>query len=170
MIIEFRLNVETEGAMAVGSDARLVAGLWRAGLLTFALLPRRLRRSLEPGRGVLMTALVRRFSALSLSAVGLLAATGFVNGWILVGSFANLFGQTYGRWLLAKVILFVIAVAIGAVNLLRLKRRLMAETGRAQNAGPTAAQLQFNVQTELILGTAVVLVVAVLGILPPAIH
>jgi copper resistance protein D len=106
----------------------------------------------------------------NLTVNNLLAATGFVNGWILVGSFANLLEQTHGRRLLAKIVLFAIAVAIGAGNLLRLKPRLVAEIRRAQNAEPTAAQLQFNVQTELIPGTAVVLVVAVLGILPPAIH
>lgn len=100
----------------------------------------------------------------------LLAAVGFVNGWILAGSFANLFGQTYGRWLLVKIILFGIAVAIGAVNLLRLKPRLVMEANQAQNAGPAAAQLNFNVQMELILGIAIILVVAVLGILPPANH
>jgi putative copper export protein len=55
---------------------------------------------------------VRRFSALSLGGVALLAATGFINSWFLVGSFSNLIEQTYGRWLLAKIILFCFAVAI----------------------------------------------------------
>jgi putative copper resistance protein D len=148
----------------------LVAGLWPAGLLPFALLLRRLRRNLDPGRWRSMATLVRRFSAMSLIAVALLTATGLVNGWILVGSIANLFGQTYGRWLLAKIFLFGIAVTIGAVNLLRLKPRLLAENSPPQTAEAATAQLQSNVQMELILGTAIVLVVAVLGILPPAIH
>jgi copper resistance protein D len=148
----------------------LLAGMWPAGLLPFALLLRRLRRSSDPEQWKAMALLVRRFSALSLGTVALLGVTGFVNGWILVGSFANLIGQTYGRWLLAKIILFGIAVAIGAVNLLRLKPRLASQVSQTQNAEPTAAQLQFNVQMELILGTAIVIVVAVLGILPPAIH
>jgi putative copper resistance protein D len=100
----------------------------------------------------------------------LLAATGFVNSWFLVGSFSNLFEQTYGRWLLAKIILFCFAVAIGAVNLLRLKPRLAIENVQAQNFEITAAQLQFNVQTELFLGIAIVVAVAILGILPPPNH
>lgn len=148
----------------------LVAGLWPAGLLPFALLLRRLRQSADAGQWNSVVVLVRRFSAMSLIAVGLLTATGLVSSWVLVGSFANLFGQTYGRWLLAKIILFGIAVAFGAVNLLKLKRRLVAEPSRAQSVKQTAAQLQFNVQTELVLGTAIVVIVAVLGILPPAIH
>jgi copper resistance protein D len=146
----------------------LVAGLWPAGLLPFALLLRRLRRSSDTGRWHAVCMLVRRFSAMSLSAVALLTATGLVNGWILAGSIANLSGQTYGRWLLAKIVLFGVAMAIATVNLLRLKPRLVAEINRAQNAEPTAARLQFNVQMELILGMAIVIIVAILGILPPA--
>jgi putative copper export protein len=53
-----------------------------------------------------MAALVRRFSAVSLGSVVLLALTGWVNAWVLVGSFSNVFGQTYGRWLGGKIILF----------------------------------------------------------------
>jgi putative copper export protein len=61
-------------------------------------------------------------------------------------------------------------VAIGAVNLLRLKPRLLIENSQSQNAEATVTQLQFNVQTELVLGTAIVIVVAILGILPPTAH
>jgi putative copper export protein len=53
---------------------------------------------------------------------------------------------------------------------LRLKPRLLAESGLSQRAAATAAQLQCNVQMELVLGTAIVVVVAILGILPPAIR
>ena len=143
----------------------LVAGLWPTGLLPFALLLRKLRQTSDPS----VVLLVRRFSAMSLLSVSLLVATGLVNSWFLVGSVANLFGQTYGRWLVAKIVLFGVAVAIGAVNLLRLKPRLSVEPLQSEGTQATA-QLQFNVQVELILGVVIVFVVAVLGILPPANH
>jgi len=139
-------------------------------LLPLVLVLRQLRRSSEAGRAHSIAALVRRFSAMSLGSVTLLALTGWVNAWFLVGSFSNLVEQTYGRWLLVKITFFAIAVAFGAVNLLRLKPRLLAESTPPEKARATAAQLQFNVQMELMLGTAIVVVVAVLGILPPAIH
>jgi putative copper export protein len=60
-------------------------------------------------------------------------------------------------------------VAIGAVNLLRLKPRLKIKNAQMQNVEATAVQLQFNVQAELFFGIAIVIVVAILGILPPAI-
>jgi copper resistance protein D len=147
----------------------LVAGFWPTGLLPLVLFLRQLRQSPEPD-WLSVATLVHRFSAVSLVSVTLLVATGFVNSWFLIGSFSNLFEQTYGRVLLLKIAFFIFAVAIGAVNLLRLKPRLSTENSRTQIFETTAAQLQFNVQMELFLGMAVVIVVAVLGILPPAAH
>ncbi len=148
----------------------LVAGFWPTGLLPLALLLRKLRQTSDSAHWHSVAALVRHFSALSLGSVALLAATGFVNSWFLVGSLSNLLEQTYGRWLLAKIILFCFAVAIGAVNLLRLKPCLEIRNHQTQNPDATVAQLQFNVQAELLLGIAVVIVVAILGILPPSNH
>jgi copper resistance protein D len=143
----------------------IVAGFWPAGLLPLALLLNKLRRMTTPSHWKVVAALVHRFSTLSLVSVALLAATGFINSWFLVGSFSNLLEQTYGHWLLAKIILFGFAVSIGAVNLLWLKPCLALE-----NTEATAAQLQFNIRAELFLGVVIVIIVAVLGILPPANH
>ncbi|HEY1718476.1 MAG TPA: hypothetical protein VGH42_09330, partial [Verrucomicrobiae bacterium] len=68
------------------------------------------------------------------------------------------------------IVLFIFAVAIGAVNLLRLKPQLLDETSSSQNLKAAAGQLRFNVSVELFLGTTVVIVVAILGILPPSVH
>jgi putative copper resistance protein D len=147
----------------------LVAGFWPAGLLPMFLMLRKLRQS---GGAEAMNStylLVRRFSALSLVSVALLTATGLVNSWYLVGSLANLSGQIYGRWLLLKVVLFALSVGIGAINLLRLKPRLSADHPAGQK-DEAVARLQFNVQLELLLGAIIVIVVAILGILPPAIQ
>ncbi|HSY10543.1 MAG TPA: CopD family protein [Candidatus Dormibacteraeota bacterium] len=148
----------------------LVAGFWPTGLLPFALLLRRLRQAPDSAHRHSIAALVRRFSALSLGSVALLAATGFINSWFLAGSFSDLLEQPYGRWLLAKIILFCFATAIGAANLLRLKPRLLVENSQAQRLEATATRLQFNVQTELAIGMAIVMIVAILGILPPPAH
>ena len=148
----------------------LAAGFWPAGLLPFVLLLKKLRQITGLSHWNLVAALVRRFSAMSLGSVALLAITGFINSWFLVGSFSNLLGQTYGRWLLVKIILFCFAVSIGAVNLLRLKPRLTPGRFPAEISEAAAAQLQSNIRVELFLGVAVVIVVAVLGILPPDNH
>ncbi len=143
----------------------LGAGFWPAGLLPLFLLLRKSRQLVNQIDWLSITALVNRFSTISLAAVSLLVVTGFINSWFLVGSFSNLFSQPYGHWLLAKIIFFCVALAIAAVNLLRLKPRLLAEGPPA-----TVAQLQMNVRVELFLGLVIVIIVAILGILPPAIH
>jgi putative copper resistance protein D len=148
----------------------LAAGIWPAGLLPLFLLLRKSRRLRTPVDWLSMTELVRRFSTISLGAVSLLAITGYVNSWFLVGSVSNLFNEPYGRWLLAKIILFCAALAIASVNLLRLRPRLSVEGSLPEQAEANVARLQRNVQLELFLGTAVVIIVAILGILPPAQH
>lgn len=148
----------------------LAAGLWPAGLLPLFLLLHHFRQLTNASDWLSMAVLVRRFSVASISAVSLLAATGFVNGWFLVGSVSNLFGQSYGRWLLVKVIFFCVALAVASVNLVRLKPRLLTESSSPEKATVTAGQLRTNIQLELLLGLAIIVVVAILGILPPAIQ
>jgi putative copper resistance protein D len=144
----------------------LVAGFWPTGLLPLFLLFQKLRKTSEVVQIAAIIPLVRRFSILSLIAVALLSATGLINSWFLVGSFSDLFSQNYGRWLSVKILLFIFAISLGAVNLLRLKPRL-AQSG---NFSIASAQIRRNVFIELILAVAVIIIVAVLGILPPAIQ
>lgn len=144
----------------------LVAGFWPAGLLALALWLRIVRKGSGLHTNELTAAVVRRFSVMSLAGVALLAVTGFVDAWYLVGSFTNLFRDNYGRWLLVKVVLFVITIGFGAVNLLRLKPRLELPPLDAA----AMAQLRRNIRAEICLTTFVIIVVAILGVLPPPGH
>jgi len=138
----------------------LVAGFWPAGLLPFALLFSDLYRNALPEQRNCLITLTRRFSAMSLASVALLAVTGLANSWFLVGPPSNLWRTAYGRVLLGKIALFAIMVGIGAINLLRLKPRI--------SDGAVAAQLKFNVRAEALLSAGVVILVAILGLLQPA--
>jgi putative copper resistance protein D len=146
----------------------LAAGIWPAGLLPMAMRLRELCRDNEPDGAINRAALVRRFSAISLIAVGVLAGSGFVNSWFLVGSWENLLERPYGQWLLIKIGLFAVAVALGAVNLLSLKPRLSAVQTSTLEQERAATALRRNVWVELGLGMLIVMLVAVLGLLPPA--
>jgi putative copper resistance protein D len=145
----------------------LAAGFWPAGLLPLALLLNKLRHVSDPEDWSAITVIVRRFSAVSLGCVALLAVTGIINSWFLVPSFSSLFTQPYGLWLSAKIILFCLTVIIGAVNLLRLKPRLLHGELQSQPVAIVVTQLRRNVLCEIILGTVIVVIVAILGILPP---
>jgi putative copper resistance protein D len=143
----------------------VAAGFWPAGLLPLALLLNHHRRN--PGAEFRSTvAIVRRFSAWSLVCVTTLAASGLTNTWYLVGSLSNLVNEPYGRWLSLKILLFSGAITIGAINLLRLKPCLSASDSPSTVAA-VMPQLHFNVILELFFGTAILLVVAILGMLPP---
>jgi len=135
----------------------LAASFWPAGLLPFALL---LRRLIKTGALPAAHVAVRRFSAMSLATVGVLAASGLVNAYFLVGSFQALVTSGYGRLLILKVVLFVAAVILGAWNFLIHKPGIDVAPGALPS-------MQRKVWIELGLGALIVVVVAILGTLPP---
>jgi copper resistance protein D len=135
----------------------LAAGIWPAGLLPFALL---LRRLVKMGALPVAYAVARRFSAMSLISVGVLVATGLGNSFFLVGSFHALTATGYGRLLLIKLLLFAVAITLGALNLLIHKPRL--------ELVPSAiGAMTRKVWIEAALGALIVVIVAIMGTLPP---
>jgi copper resistance protein D len=112
---------------------------------------------------------VQRFSASSLIAVAVLAATGLSNSIFMVGNFRSLLTTAYGQLLISKIILFFAMVAFGALNLFLLKPKVSAEVfpmgvGERNRA---AHLLLRNVLWELGLGTVVLLIVGLLGVSAP---
>jgi copper resistance protein D len=138
----------------------LVAGCWPMGLLPFSLLCWRLRHSPADSADSL-AAITARFSIMSLCSVALLTGTGLANSYVLLGPVSNLFRTAYGRVLTTKIAVFVLMIGLGAVNLLVLKPRL------ATRSPTTAARLQWTVGGELALAALVIVLVAILGLLPP---
>jgi putative copper resistance protein D len=138
----------------------LAASVWPAGLFPFALL---LRRQMKAGALPAAYANARRFSAVSLLTVSVLAASGLVNAYFLVGGLHALVGTGYGRLLIVKLTFFAIAVVLGAWNLLVHEPSLQTV--------PTApAAMLHKVWIEAALGALIVSVVALMGILAPASH
>lgn len=148
----------------------LICGLWPVGLFPLAILLFKLRRWTGPAKWVIVSQLVRRFSAMSLASVALLTLSGLVNSWILVGSISNLFSTSYGKVLLAKIALFCGMVMLGAINLLRLKPHLAIDLtdGIAAEGEAAARRLQRNIAIEAALAAGVFVLVGLLGLLPPA--
>jgi putative copper resistance protein D len=97
--------------------------------------------------------------------VGTLVVTGIVNGAILVGSVSALFNTGYGRLLLLKIALFCVMVSVATINRFRLTPRIMRSSagGHKQDL----LQLHTNCWIEVTLGSIILLIVAVLGMLPP---
>jgi putative copper resistance protein D len=108
-------------------------------------------------------ALVHRFSAVGIVMVSALALTGIFNAWVLVGSISALLETPYGCTLCAKLALFGLMVALALVNRLRLTPRLGVADGSRR-------ALTRNATIEAAAGVGVVALVAVLGIMVPAVH
>jgi len=148
--------VGTPGNIHVCADAihLLAAGAWVGGLIPLAYV--------LAGSSIEAIVLAKRFSRLGITCVAALLITGIVNAWFLVGRPGALIDTPYGRLLLVKLMLFVLMLALAAVNRVRLAPRLPDASA--------AQRIARNARVEAALGSAVVLVVAVVGVMVPAAH
>jgi copper resistance protein D len=154
-------------AYAVNQSVHLLAsGLWLGGLVPLSVVVFRTARSASGSWFAVMRAALLRFSRMGYVAVALVALTGIVNTAMLVGSLRGLIGTPYGRLLLAKIALFLLMIALAAVNRFVLVPRI-AQEGRPM-AGTTA--LIWTIGIEQALGLAIIAVVSILGTWPPALH
>ena len=144
----------------------LAAGLWLGGLVPLAWLLGRARFPSGTAWISLARDVVPRFSQMGYAAVAFLAATGALNTLLLVGSTHALVGTPYGRLLGLKILLFLAMVTVALFNRFRLLPRLRREA----QASAAAAALACSVLFEQGLGFAILAVVSVLGMWPPAIH
>ncbi len=119
------------GVMAVHLGA---VSVWLAGVVALAWL------ALAGERREVLRATVPRFSALALVSVALIGLTGVVAAWAETRELLP-FGTPYGVALAVKMILFAVALGLGAWNFLdggrgrptpvHLQRRLLAEAAVA---------------------------------------
>jgi putative copper resistance protein D len=103
---------------------------------------------------------LRRFSRFGIVAVAIVAATGGMNTWQMLGGIPNA-GDAYGRALLFKIGLFAAMVGLALYNRYSLHRQIEADPARALRA------LSRNVVWEQVLGFVVLLAVSALGLMTP---
>jgi putative copper export protein/mono/diheme cytochrome c family protein len=157
------------GEVQLVADAlhSLAAASWIGALPPLLLLLARARRiGGEPSRAMAAQA-TWRFSQLGIVSVCVLLATGIVNTCFLVGSMPGLVGTEYGRLLLAKVALFAAMVCLAGANRFRLLPRLI---GSEKPGARVLGHIEHNGFIELLLGLVVLIIVGVLGSMPPAAH
>lgn len=103
---------------------------WLGGLASLALLSRA-RRALGDHAGLFWARIWQRFSVLALTAVGTVIISGSWLTWKHVGNVSEFATTTYGRFLLAKLLLVLALVSAGAYNQFLLTPRV----ARAHAAG-----------------------------------
>jgi copper transport protein len=99
----------------------LAAAIWIGGLAALAVVaPVVLRPVDAAARRAALAAMARRFTPLALGAVALLGATGLVRAVGELGAVSQLWSTGYGRALIAKTALLVVALGLAGLNRDRL--------------------------------------------------
>ena len=147
------------GALHLGIDAAhlLAAGAWLGALVPLVPVVRAAERG-DEARRRFAAETTRRFSALGVASMAALVLSGVGNACYMLSGVSALVDSAYGRWLLAKLAVVALILAIAAANRWRLAPR-----GEFHGLARSAA-------AECLLGFAVVAIVGELGIMIPAAH
>jgi copper transport protein len=129
----------------------LAVGIWVGGLAWLLLGLREGDRRAERAR---------RFSALAVVAVAVIAVTGILRAIPEVGGFGNLIHTSFGLTLLAKAAVFLIVLGLAARNRQRLVPAMQGEQ--------SARSLRRSVGGELALVAVILALTGILSELPPA--
>jgi copper resistance protein D len=106
--------------------------------------------------------MARRFSAMALISVAVLIAAGAGLSWFYAGSWQGLYGTSYGILLLAKIVLTLAILILGAGNFLTLRRV-------ERDPAPLLVRLRRFSEAELGLGFTVILAAASLTAQSPSV-
>jgi putative copper export protein len=146
----------------------LAAAIWPGCLLPLCLfLNDRLNDFSEIGEAKSILGVIRRFSSASILAVSLLAITGIVNSLFVFPDVSIVLSTPYGKYLVAKAAIFLVMVGIGAFNLFKLVPALGSAAWASDWTETPRSALVRSVRRELLLGTIVILITALLGMTPP---
>lgn len=144
------------------------ASAWIGGLaILFTVLLPGLRSVAAAERRSVLAVAIPRFSIFALIAVATLGITGFYAGWLHVGNLSALTSTDYGRSLIIKLVLLLAVLAIAAVNLFVIQRRLARGTGNAGNPA-WSRRLRWTIGGELVLVLLMLAAVGQLTSLQPA--
>ncbi len=143
----------------------LVSGsLWLGGLIGLLVL----WSSLPAGRRVSsLIVVVPRFSNVAFVSVLVLLGSGTWATVLHMPILSAMWTTSYGKAILVKIGLLLVAMLLGAVNLVRTKPRLAAARGRPELGAPTATLLRRLISVETLLITAAVFAAATLSSLAP---
>lgn len=161
-------NSGAEGNVQLIADVvhLIAAAAWVGALVPLALLLRAVRGEQNEPSIAVGRAAVLRFSTLGIVSVGTLVATGVVNSWTLVGSVGALTDTDYGRLLMVKIALFFIMLSVAAANRFRLTPRPKQKLSTIASHD-ALLQIERNSLIEASVGAIIIVIVAVLGTLPP---
>ncbi|MEP6299363.1 MAG: CopD family protein, partial [Ilumatobacter sp.] len=134
------------------------AAAWIAGLAVVGWIV------IPSARPDVLVGVVRRFSRVAAVSVAVLVVTGAVQTVRLVGGPGDLFAVDHGRYLVAKLAILAVMLALANVNRRRVDRRLDDADTVQQHVGP----LRNAMLAEFAIGLVIVAVTAAMVVSPPA--
>lgn len=138
----------------------VAAALWIGALAIVGLV------ALRELDGAERAGVVVRLSSVAAACVGVVVVTGVVQTVRLVGSPGRLFDGRHGTFLVAKLVVLAVMIAIAAVN----RRRVGSQIGRPDGADArSATQFRHAVLAEFGLGLLIVAITASLVVSVPAV-
>jgi copper transport protein len=141
----------------------MAMSVWVGGLAVLVAVLPAATRVLEPtDRTRLLAAVLLRFSPVALAAVTTIAVTGLIQAYVHVRSIDHLINTGYGRAVLAKMLLLVSLVALGAYNRQRAVPRLKALAEGGRPPGAAGLGLRRSLRAEVALLVVVLAVTSVL--------
>ena len=154
-----------DGTIHLASDAihLVAAGAWLGALWPLSILLDRARQAAGPASAAIAYQATRRFSMLGMVSVAAILVSGAINTYEILGMAAFSLGTDYNRLLAAKIGLFAAMIAIASVNRRQLTPRLAHERDHRR----AMRQLRLNSLSEAGLGLLILLIVAMLGRIPP---
>ncbi|HWU40638.1 MAG TPA: CopD family protein, partial [Candidatus Acidoferrum sp.] len=138
------------------------AAVWVGGLLHLTVLRRVLRNS--PQEESLWPTVVARFSLLAMLSLGTMLAAALYLSVSYIGDWGGLISTAYGAMVLTKTALLVVALSLGALNFLNVRR--WTHTGDASGLSERAPVL---IEAEVFIVMIILSAAAALTSQPPAV-
>lgn len=155
------LLLDSTVATAVDLAHTLAAAIWVGGLVYLAVAVAQARQLAEDARTWLTLNLIVNFSVLAAVAVGILLLSGGYLAAQHVGTWTALLGTLYGRLLLGKLGLALLAFALAGANLMLIKPRLSKlYDAEATGGAVTAVLRRFRLLVTAEAVTALLLILA----------
>jgi copper resistance protein D len=143
------------GLLIVEGLHQLGAAIWIGGIPCFLLVLRRLRD------GAAFRLVGARFSRMSMAGVVCILVSGITMSVLYIGSWQGFYGTAFGVMVGAKIVLFLMLLALGGMNFL-LVERLRANPATSINRLRRFAEVEFGI------GIAIFFAAASLTSVPPA--
>lgn len=160
----------TAGTVHLASDIvhLLAAGVWLGALLALSYLLFRPRRIMTSAHVDVSHRALASFAFVGTGVVTVLVLTGLINSWFLIGlqGAGSILESVYGQLLVAKLLLFLVMLALAAMNRYRMTPALEAAIARGDhNAAVTGLRTSLAMETGS--AVAILALVAWLGTLAP---